>query len=164
MSAKDSSASASASALLAPAAASMAATSASKPASGANLAARAAVLFVRGTSSAPDLKCRVGASLFACKEACLVLRVACSAVPAHGIRSGCTEIHVVEMVNFHALSVTLRPCNPWCLPTIKHRVQGGGPRSTAFMKFHMTQPEPKAVLTMLCHLSWICSWPCLCPK
>ena len=73
--AKDSSASASASALLAPAAASMAATSASKPASGANLAARAAVLFVRGTSSAPDLKCRVGASLFACKEACLAVRI-----------------------------------------------------------------------------------------
>ena len=77
LSAKDSSASASASALLAPAAASMAATSASRPASGANLAASAAVLFVRGTSSAPDLKCRVGASLFACREACLVLRICC---------------------------------------------------------------------------------------
>ena len=68
--ARASSASSTASPVCAPAARSSSATSSSMSLSGENLAANAAVVLLRTTSSRPDLNSKVGASRFACTLHC----------------------------------------------------------------------------------------------
>ena len=68
--ARASSASSTASPVCAPAARSSSATSSSMSLSGENLAAKAAVVLLRTTSSRPDLNSKVGASRFACTLHC----------------------------------------------------------------------------------------------
>ena len=94
--ARASSASSTASPVCAPAARSSLATSSSMSLSGENLAAKAAVVLLRATSSRPDLNSKVGASLFACKLDCQCqcqLQLLCS------YHMGCTVLTLTVCVN-----------------------------------------------------------------